>query len=155
MKTREIWGTQARLLTNLTPLSYNVRLYANLDAMKQSFFSFTKKKSVIGLVILAVITLIIAIGFYIPSQVTDGTEKFSGIELQAAQNALKHAKDIESGYFITPSKLHVDKVEATPNKQCDEPGNSNVLSHYAVTIKSVWLFGSSSTLTYTGCTLIM
>jgi ABC-type nickel/cobalt efflux system permease component RcnA len=92
------------------------------------------------------------------SKITDGTEKYSGIELQAARNALTHSRTIEPNHsvtFIVSDKLQVERVKYAPRQSCTRAHTNDPSSivNYSVTVRSVGFFGINSTIEFSGCVL--
>jgi hypothetical protein len=75
---------------------------------------------------------------------TDGTEKFSGRELEVAQSALQAARDRDLGPLHMPWKYRVVSIHIAPSQpNClipQDTSNPANLSHYTATIEGVWLF---------------
>lgn len=88
-------------------------------------------------------------------QTTDGTEKFSGKELEIAQSALQAARDRNLGPLHMPWKYRVVRVHEAPSTlKCIIPqdtSNPANINHYAATIEGVWLFGIHETTEQTLC----
>lgn len=113
------------------------------------------KKTVRTIIILIgsliVLTVLTIVAFAIPASVTTGEEKYTGAQLAAVQYAL----DIDQGAyspaaFHGATKQHIESVvPITDFKDTDsdlvskcttDPDNKD---YYVVTIRRVWLFGST------------
>src|SRR5438874_777008 len=70
----------------------------------------------LGVLIVLVATGVVAIA--IPANTTDGTEKYSGVKLGAARNALAFDQGQYSpALFTSSTKAHVDNVEPSSQGQ--------------------------------------
>src|SRR6266511_2772095 len=109
----------------------------------------TKTLLLISALMLGVILLVAivgAVGMAVIANMTDGTEKYSGVKLEAARNVL--AFDRGMGHpFRSFTKVHVDIVEPSP-QGLDQQGkplrctdDPNEIQYYSVTIRHVWIYG--------------
>ena len=100
------------------------------------------------------LSLAMVIATIVLYRTTDGTEKFSGTELQVAQSALQSAEERDLGPLHVPWKYKVISVHNAPNiSSCMIPQNTNSVhpEHYIVTVEGVWLFGIHETIQQSVC----
>jgi hypothetical protein len=103
----------------------------------------------------SVVASITIINSFITPTATNGTEKYSGAKLKAAQHALDNSKEglIELHSFVPyprESVVAVTKSSYTCHDSLDTVG-ANDPGYYDVTINSFWLFGLGETNTVTRC----
>ncbi len=100
----------------------------------------------LGVIVLAAIAGVV--GMVVVANITDGTEKYSGLKLEAARTALAFDRGNDSDHpFRHYAKAHVDSVEPSPQgtdlqggplRCTDDPDD---IRYYAATVRRVWFYG--------------
>ena len=111
----------------------------------------SRRPLIIIIASLIVLAVIIWIGIAIPAAVTTGEENYTGAKLEAVKAALDNDLNSYSpALFHHDAKQHVESVvpltefkgkPTSTNLKC--PTDTNNKDSYVVTIRRVWLFGST------------
>src|SRR5215207_7132883 len=94
-------------------------------------------------VVIGLALLVLAIGASVPQIVGDGTNKYTGVKLEAARFVLDSFDPFDEGIGTVPglSRLHVAEVAFTPKNSFEECKDPNSKYSYTVKLDSVWWFG--------------
>lgn len=113
---------------------------------KASKAILTKKSTILGGILITMLTILLA--FYIPSLMSDGTERLSGDQKKIAELQLKEAPrllDATDRFAKMILKYRVESIYETPKDQLAFWCGSNIdksKTYYSVVIGEYSLFGA-------------